>query len=319
MFDVFIARVWGSKKVAVGFLSRHKYWIFVLVLAYAVADLLVLAVHPYMVSYRSKNWGLSRFSVMEPLAEYIPIWDFNIFHNGPVPPALSSFKHGGIVTQTQPKVSNLPLTLNGTIVYKNPVYSIANITLKNQNKSGSYQIYDEVESLARVTGITSDRVYLINLTNHTKEYIAISNLPDFNLQFRQHGAKRLPGRRTVADKVNQNVDRSFINKHLRSLPEILQQASVVPHWEDGKMIGYRFKYIQPGSPYEKLGFRESDIIKTVEGEQVRSELQAAELFHRLKHKSRLSMTLERDGEDLPFSWTVNEDAAMEDASTTSFH
>ena len=279
----------------------------------------MLAIHPYLVSSQVKNWNRGHLSAQQPLTEYIPIWDFNVFHNAPIPPSLFSLQKGQEINSTQPKVSNLPLTLNGTIVYQNPVYSIANITLKNQNKSDSYQIQDAIESLARITDIMSDRVYLINLTNNKREYIAVSDLPDINLQFKKkEPSLYTPRGGTPAKGFHQKINRSFINKHLRSLPEVLQQARVIPHWENGKMIGYRFKHIQPGSPYEHLGFQEADIIKSVEGEEIKSELQAAELFHRLKNSSKLNMILQREGKDVPFSWTVDEDAAIEDASTVNF-
>ena len=98
---------------------------------------------------------------------------------------------------------------------------------------------------------------------------------------------------------------------MRSLPTILQEAKVVPHYEGGKMIGFRFKYIKPGSIYEELGFKVSDIITSVAGEQPRSQLHAAELFHQFKNRTQLDMMIKRKGKDIAFSWTVNEDGATE--------
>ncbi len=305
------------------FLSTHKYWIFVLISAYCIADLLILTIYPYLLTaqgFHHSPPAINKSHAEHPLREYVPIWDFNVFHDGAIPPTLSSLQKNTTTKTNQPVRSALPLTLNGTIVHQKPLYSIANITVKSQNKSINYYTQDKIESLARIITITSDRVYLMNLTNSKKEYIEISDLPNISLQFRE----KKPHRRDPADGVfsvkpfHSRVDRSFINKHLRVLPEILQQATVVPHWEKGEMVGYRFKHIEPGSPYEKLGFRVSDIIKSVEGERVRSELQAAEMFHRLKHSSKLNMTLQRDGEDIPFSWTVNEDASIEDTSNVKF-
>ena len=306
------------KNAVVYFVSEKRYWLFVLILAYCIADLLVLTIHPYLVSSQVTSWNSGHLSAQQPLTEYIPIWDFNVFHNAPIPPSLFSLQKGQEISGTPPKVSNLPLTLNGTIVYQNPLYSIANITLKNQNKSDSYQIQDQIESLARITDILSDRVYLINLTNNKREYIAVSDLPEINLQFKKREPLFTLQGSAPTKSFHQKINRSFINKHLRSLPEVLQQARVIPHWEDGKMIGYRFKHIQPGSPYEQLGFKVDDVIKSVEGEQIKSELQAVELFHRLKNSSKLNMILQREGKDVPFSWTVDEDAAIEDTSTVSF-
>ena len=303
------------------FVFARKHWIFVLFCAYGTADLLVLAVHPYLLSSQTKNRFLpaGRINPAGELAEYTPIWDFNVFHNGAIPPPLSSLSQEKPISSNKPVLSALPLTLNGTIVYKNPGYSTANIGFKSQGKSKSYQTHSQVETLARITKITSDRVYFVNLTNNKNEYIEVPDLPTLSLHFRKKGAGLRP--REGGGRLNSfhtHIDRSFINQHLRSLPEVLQQAAVSPHWEHGKMVGYRFTHIQPGSPYEKLGFQISDVIKSVEGEQIQSELQAAELFYRLKNTSKLNMILQREGEDIPFSWTVNEDVSIEDTSGVQF-
>ncbi len=307
-----------GKTTMVQLLSQNKHWIFIVLCAYAMADLLVLASYPYFLSAQTRqNFAPIGRVTDATLTEYVPIWDFNVFHNGAIPPSMAS-QNSQKPKNNEPVRSLLPLVLNGTIVYQNPILSRANITVKSQKNSQTYQTDDKIEALARITHITGKRVYFINLTNNTQEYVEVADLPSANLQFRnkfQNTQNALTGQKSLSQK---RIDRSFINRHLRSLSKVLQQARVVPHWEHGRMVGYRFQHIDPGSPYEKLGFQVSDVIKSVEGEPVRSELQAAEMFHRLKNTSSLKMTIQRGGQEVPFTWMVNEDSGIEDTSGIRF-
>ena len=302
-------------------MSSYRVWLLLMATAYLTADVLILSVRPLFLSTSHK---LSAQQVRQSrkkrdmISEYRPISDFNVFHNAPIPPSLSSVKKTSSfsenVSDGKPSLSRLPLKLNGTIVYQNELFSLASITRTGSGVSDSYQIGDSIANLARLTQIETERVYFINLTTNREEYLQISDLSKVTgLKFKNPVTKRVFRKKELkAKNFNFKINRSTINRYFRRLPDVLQQASVVPYWKDGELIGHQFKYIEPGSVYEtKLGFKVSDIIVSVDGEKVRSPLHAAELFHRVKNNSKVNMLVKREGRDLPFSWSINEDSSIE--------
>ncbi len=293
--------------------------------AYCFADLMLISLHPFLLFNTPPN-----SKVMNPLpqkkvsvAEYTPIWDFNIFHNAAIPPSLSSTPQEE--ENLKPRLSRLPLQLNGTIVYDNPAYSIANITIKGQKTSESYQIDEEIENkskspLARITQIAPERVYFINLNNNQEEYIEVPNIRNISFDLKNQKKEENKGS-GIIKKIGDfqfQVKRSDINKHMRSLSKVLQEAKVVPYRKDGKLIGWRFKYIKPGSIYEKLGFKVSDVMTSFAGELPRSQLEAAEMFQRFRNSTKLDIMIRRNGKDIAFSWLVDEDDVSDDPSPTRF-
>jgi len=307
------------------FPANQKYWLFILIVTYCLADLVILSLRPLLLSVETPPPSMLKSSQKKKsVAEYAPIWDFNIFHSGDIPASLSSTTRQTSEENQLPRLSRLPLQLNGAIVYRDPIYSIANITIKNKLVSESYQIGDKVGSLARITKIASERVYFINLNNNQEEYIEVKNMRNISFDFRKQKVKKQTDEKNNFVKQTGNsqfqVNRSDINKHLRSLPRILQDARAVPHWEKGEMIGFRLEYIKPGSVYEQLGLKKSDIIVSVAGEQPTSQIQAAELFHRLKNRSKLDIVVKRDGKDMEFSYSVNEDGvAIEEPPESRYY
>ena len=106
------------------------------------------------------------------------------------------------------------------------------------------------------------------------------------------------------------MKRSDVKDHLNRLPEILNQARVVPHTENGELKGWRFASINKGSIFEDLGFEKGNIIKQVDGELVTSPEQALELFDRLKSESGVKILVEKDGKDVELEYDVDEDSPM---------
>ena len=315
-------RQWGAQGSK--FLLAKKYWIFILISAYCMADLTIVSLQPLLLSdtppFASSSMPSSRKlqKTANLLTEYVPVWDFNIFHNGAIPPPLSA---NDAQQKDLPKLSSLPLMLNGVMVYENPAHSIASITIKSKNISEPVKVDESIpseEPLARITKITMGRVYFINLNNNKEEYIELPNMDNTAFNIEGIGDKKQPPgvskNKGLVRKIGNfkwEVDRSQVNKHIRSLDTILQQAKVTPHYEGGKMIGFRFKYIKSGSVFETLGFKKGDVITSVAGQQPRSALHAAELFQQLQNRSHLDMKVKRKGKDIPFSWSVYEDASTE--------
>ena len=312
--------VW--KKQLFKFIDKQKHWLLIIGAAYCLADLLILYTLPVFISNKqasvSRNYPIKR---PHSFSQYTAIWDFNIFHDGDIPPPLSSIPSQEIPIQYgEPQLSRLPLQLNGTIVYRNHDYSIANISVKNKNTSEVYQTNDVIENMARITYIDTNQVYFINLNTSQEEYIQLKDDSGINLQFQTNIKKpkkqsQNNNESSIVKKTGDfqfQVNRSDINRYMKDLPSILQDAKVVPHMENGRMAGFRFKYIKSGSVYEQLGFKISDVLISVNGEQLKSELQAAELFHSLKNQSKLDMTIQREGKSIPFSWAVNENSSIEE-------
>ncbi len=296
-----------------------------LVSAYCVADLALISLRPLFLSsspqlfYAPANsHGQKNSSV----AKYMPVWDFNIFHNGDIPPSLSA----KVVHAPQNKIpvlSRLPLQLNGLVIYQDPAYSLASITIKSQNKSGAYRVGDKVGDMANITRIEEKRVYFINLSANAEEYMELPAVPSISSHIpspaeKGKGRKAESYIRTVGD-FQFELNRSDVNKRLRSLPDILQEAKVVPHWENGKLAGWRFEYIKQGSVYDHFGLKKSDIVTSVAGELPPSQIQAVELFHKLKNQSKITATVKRKGKEFPFSWSIKEDVSIESPPVSRFY
>jgi S1-C subfamily serine protease len=73
------------------------------------------------------------------------------------------------------------------------------------------------------------------------------------------------------------------------------QARTVPVFENGACQGARFAEVVPGSVYAQLGIRPDDLIRRIDGEQVKSPAKALEIYSKLLQYRRVEVELERRG------------------------
>lgn len=284
--------------------------------AYGVADTAILAVRPYMLAKKppTTRSNSKRRATRLSQKNYQSVLRRNIFNSkGIDPPALtrdgesqddSKQLEQQIATKTQ-----LPLTLEGTIVHANPEKSVATIVAKNSNESKAYQVGDSIETLIeRITKIERRRVEFINQQSRKLEFVEIPKEEKLSLSMKGP-AKPSTGQQEVVKRgqFDFELERSDVKKYLSDLSGILSQARMQPNLgSDGSVQGFKFTGIQPGSIYEKLGFKVQDVIKSVNGEPVDSPTRAMELYNALKGQSFIELEVERNGRDESFSYNINE-------------
>ena len=317
ILSLFLSYFNQSKSFVWQFLGRNKYWIFILISSYCSADLLTAGLRAAFFNEKPRSPQFRhRIAKVSSSEDYRLIWNFNIFHNGEMPPPLNEQS----ARNTLPQKSGLPLQLNGVIVYKNPLYSIANISIKNADRdtpsSESYHIGESVPEdspspMARITNITAKRVYFMNLNNDTEEYIEISDTLNLSFAFQKASPSVSVSDPNSGKDLKRTLSRSDINKYFRILPSILQEAKAVPYRQNGQTVGWILKYIKPDSVLAtELGLKKSDIIVSVNGETPRSHIDATRLFHQMQTQSQFNVIVKRDGKDIALSYSVDENDSI---------
>lgn len=276
---------------------------------YLIADLGTLYVRPSMLPTQPppmRPAKMPRMNFVGP-GQYARVEKRNVLNqDGVIPPPLTANgKEGGPGLDLPPVASQLPLKLEGTLVHVNPKRSVATISNRNRNEAQSFMVDQEIDGMARITAIERRKVIFRNLNNNRLEFIEIpkDTAVTFGVKEQSGGEVQQKG------EFDFTMRRSDINKYTNDLGSILQQARMVPNiipGSGGRVDGFRFVAIQPGSIYEKLGFKPMDVIKKVNGEDVNSPTKAMELYNALKTEARIQLTVERNGREETFKYDIPE-------------
>jgi general secretion pathway protein C len=90
------------------------------------------------------------------------------------------------------------------------------------------------------------------------------------------------------------VQEQELDKNLENLPLLLTQARAVPYFKDGQSVGLRLFAVKPGSLFERIGLKNGDILKSINGNTLGDLSQAIKLFETLKQEKSITVSMERD-------------------------
>jgi general secretion pathway protein C len=91
--------------------------------------------------------------------------------------------------------------------------------------------------------------------------------------------------------------RADIFESIENLSDVLNQAEIKPHLTDGKTGGLAISSIKPGSFFRLMGFRNGDVIRRVEGNEIRGPEDIISLYNDLKSEDFISLDIIRRGEE----------------------
>lgn len=293
----------NSKNLRPPFERWYSYILFVFI-GFCIADLGILAFRDKMLPANAPaSQPKSNFAAPSVgRSSYFSVTSRNIFSaTGEIPDALRDESlPPESASEADPVLSQLPLTLIGTLVHSNPDKSIATIEIKGKNLVMSYSPKKEIEGMASIIRVERQKVVFKNLNNSQIEYIEIKK--DGNKVAFGSGATGVPAGGGVIQKVDENtfsIRRSDLNKYTSDLTKILNQARAVVNRDPGtgNINGYKLVDIQPDSIFNELGLQRMDVIKSVDGTPVDSPAKAMELYNLLKNSPKVTLQIERNGKN----------------------
>lgn len=86
-----------------------------------------------------------------------------------------------------------------------------------------------------------------------------------------------------------DVDRSLVDYYTSHPRESEALATTAWHKRNGEIDGFRVKKVRCGSPLHQLGFRNGDVVHSVDGKPVTSLTQALRAFRKLRRNDTLSV------------------------------
>lgn len=101
-----------------------------------------------------------------------------------------------------------------------------------------------------------------------------------------------------------DIDRALVEQALSNTAALATTARFVPSVRDGKPNGFKLYAIRPGSLFDRLGLKNADTVKAINGMEMSSPDQALSVYSKLRSASHLTVTVERRGETQTLDYTI---------------
>lgn len=217
-----------------------------------------------------------------------------------------------------PPKCNSNLRLVGTVVSPaSPDWSFAAIAGTSDGKTMLYREGNEADG-SRILAVYASRVVMSSgggtcqlfmfeeeLASQTPAPTPVAR-PMSNIDHRNAGLTDEELEDGI-EKISDNkfiIQRSLVDKVLANQGSIMRAARVIPHEEDGRVVGVRLYGIRRTSLLGRLGVRNGDMLRTINGYDMSSPDSALEAYTRLRTSDRLTLALKRQNNDMTIEYTI---------------
>jgi general secretion pathway protein C len=114
-------------------------------------------------------------------------------------------------------------------------------------------------------------------------------------------AKKLPVSR-AARKIKLRGDQ--IEKAMENLGELMEQATLRPHIENGQAAGISITGIKPNAIFRKMRLRNGDVITGVNGNSIESVEDAVKVVEQLSSGSEIQLQIKRRGREQSLDYSI---------------
>ncbi len=192
--------------------------------------------------------------------------------------------------------TKLQLKLWGTVTGDaDRSYAVIEDTKKREQNL--YRVDDSVQD-ATLKAIFRAKVVLT--VNGQDEVLAMEELAQS--PSRQSRPTRIINRQIAAGpNRTQRVSlrRNMIDNAIQDVSKLMTEIKILPH-DDGLALSD----IKPNSIFRRMGFRNGDVLRTVDGQEIRSVDDALKLYESLKSADNVSVVLQRRGRDRTINYNI---------------
>lgn len=233
------------------------------------------------------------------LAYYMPICERNIFDSLKRSPCTEDLPEEIIQAEQKvdlnspPVKSDIAATLIGTMVSTIPRFSVATLSPKGKKEPENYRLGDKLLEEAEIYDIQRNKIFFYR--NGRREFLEVENLP--SIYTTSPGKPAVPGTRGVQKLEDGKliVTREKVESTLGDLNKIIQQARMVPNYQNGKVNGFKIFAIRSGSVFQELGLKNGDVIHRINGTEIDSVEKAIPMLQLAKTENSIALDLTRRG------------------------
>ena len=242
-----------------------------------------------------------------PLADYAAIAKRNIFNSSDQEQAAAPVVEETLNLETL-KETNLKLKLWGTVTGQNEG-DYAVIEDAKAREQNLYRAGDTIQN-AVVKLILREKVVL--KVGDNDEILAMEEnigqgrrSPAARRDIRSPSspgpAERLPVS-SYPRKIRLQADQ--VEKAMENLGELMEQATLRPHIEDGQSAGISITGIKPNAIFRKMRLRNGDIITGVNGDAIESVEDAVKVVEQLSSGSDIQLQIKRRGREQSLDYNI---------------
>ena len=101
------------------------------------------------------------------------------------------------------------------------------------------------------------------------------------------------------------IDRSLLDHYAENMDDIYKNIGISEIKKGKDLKGFKINFVRRDSPFAKLGIRRNDVIKSINGQEIKSYNAAFNVYKNIKNVDDLSLVIQRGKEEMELDYEIN--------------
>lgn len=171
-----------------------------------------------------------------------------------------------------------------------------------------FRLYESVPNVGELAAIDKDRVLF--RSGEQEEWLtsvavkALADSPRFPLP--DQSVPQITPPQSVPNPVRARniLDRRDLQEWLSDIQNTFRHAQAVAHFDNGRFTGMRLDAVNFYGFFGKIGLQSGDILKSINGLEIRDQASLATVLLQLKQEPRITLNFVRNGEPRTLTYLV---------------
>ena len=237
--------------------------------------------------------------IKPPILQYSAIADRNLFN---ITSKKETTGQSQKIDLDNLKQTELKLRLWGTVTRRNaPSYAVI-----EDAKTREQNLYRRGDSIQNATVKMILREKIVLAADNQDEILTMEKPVASKSRFRS-GRRNLQATRLPVSSYSRKImlNRDRLESAMDNLGQLMDQASIRPHIEDGRPVGISITRIKPNAIFRRMRLRNGDIITGVNGQPIESIEDAIAILENFMTSSEIQVDIKRRGRKQRLSYQIN--------------
>lgn len=147
--------------------------------------------------------------------------------------------------------------------------------------------------------------YKVLLDKKSKSSLNSSSIKSASSSIKNPSRDKKPLGEVTNEGAVKIIDRSLLDHYAENMDDIYKNIGV-SEIKDGKDLkGFKINFVRRNSPFSKLGIRRNDVIKSINGQEIKSYNAAFSVYKNIKNVDELSVVIQRGKEEMELDYEIN--------------
>jgi len=101
------------------------------------------------------------------------------------------------------------------------------------------------------------------------------------------------------------IDRALLEHYATNMDDIYKNIGIGEVRNGKDLAGFRITFVRKGYPFEKLGVRRDDVIKSINGQEINSYNAAFGVYKNIQNIDNLTLVIQRGKEEMELEYEIN--------------